>query len=285
MKRLFQRQQLCLLLLLTVLMLLPDDLHARSRGRNRNSGAAAAAAKRKQMISSIQAQIAEAKKVLAMAQSQVQMSQSEVNAAVGKLQGVASQLGSLNTEHDSQLRALHELEKKLLDGVPEGSPLDKADDLVEQKLEELDEAFHQATGIHQHDEPVSSAIRAEENRNLTSDQKMNLAQNPSYQLALKEVKDAVSDLEKCKKDVLTADSEWSRLHAAYIESSKELRSTKSNSQGTGLESLKAHQGLNKSKQLADAAKNYIAQGELKIRQLGGNPTPAPAPKSSSSKSK
>jgi chromosome segregation ATPase len=282
MKVFFQRQQIFLLLLLTVLMMLPNDLYARSRGRNRNSGAAAAAAKRKQMIASIQTQIAEAKKVLAMAESQVQLSQSEVNAAVGKLQGVSSQLNSMNTEHDAQLRALHELEKKLLDGVPEGSPLDNADDLLEQKLEELDEAFHLATGIHQHQEPVSSAIRAQENRNLTSNQKTELSLNPGYQTALQEVKDAVSNLEKCKREVLSSDSEWSRLHTAYVESSKELRSTKSNSQGTGLESLKAHQGLNKSKQLADAAKIFIAQGELKIRQLGGSPSPAPkAPKSSS----
>jgi chromosome segregation ATPase len=261
------------LLLLAALVFAPESAYARSRSRN--SGAAAAAAKRKQQIASIQNQIAEAKKVLAMAEGQVQMSQSEVNAAVGKLQGIAGELGSMKTEHDAQLRALHELETKLLDGQPDGSPLDKADDDVERKLQALDEAFHEATGIPQHKEPATSAIRAAEMRTLTAEQKSLLEISGSYQVAQKELKDAVSHLESCKLDVLKGDSDWNRLHNEYVEASKKMQATKGSSQGSGLESLKAHQGLTKSKKLADAARNAIAQGEMQIRQLGGNPN-APA---------
>lgn len=263
------------ILLLASLVLAPESAYARSRSRNRNSGAAAAAAKRQQQIATIQKQIAEAKKVLAMAEGQAQMSQTDVNAAVGKLQGISSELGSMKTEHDAQLRALHELETKLLDGQPDGSPLDKADDDVERKLQALDEAFHEATGIPQHKEPATSAIRAAEMRALTPEQKNLLEISGSYQTAQKELKDAVAHLESCKQDVLKADSEWNRLHNEYVEASKKMQAAKGVSQGSGLDSLKAHQGLNKSKKLAEAARNAIAQGELQIRQLGGNPN-APA---------
>jgi len=253
----------------------PESAHARSRSRSRNNSAAAAAAKRKQQIATIQKQIAEAKKVLAAAEGQVQMSQSEVNAAVSKLQGVAGELGSLKTEHDAQLRALHEVETKLLDSQPDGSPLDKAEDDVERKLQVLDLAFHEATGIPQHKEPPTSASRALELRSLTADQKNLLEINPGYQLAQKELKDAVAHLESCKMEVLKSDSEWNRLHDDYVAATKRINEAKSNSQGSGLDSLRAHQGLTKSKKLADAARQMIAQGEMQIRQLGGNPN-APA---------
>ena len=259
------------LLLLAALVIAPDSVYARSRSRNRNNSAAAAAAKRKQQIATIQKQITEAKKILAAAEGQVQMSQSDVNAAVSKLQGVAGELGSLKTEHDEQLRALHELETKLLDAQPEGSALDKADDDVERKLQALDITFHEATGIAQHVEPATSATRAAELRSLTADQKNLLEISPSYQVAQKELKDAVAYLESCRMEVLKGDSDWNRLHNEYVAATKKLQESKGNSQGSGLESLRAHQGLTKSKKLADAARQMIALGEMQIRQLGGNP--------------
>lgn len=262
--------RLLTLFLLVAALATPDSVYARSRS-NRNSGAAAAAARRKQQIASIQQQIAQAKQILAAAEGQVQMSQTDVNAAVSKLQGISSELSSMKTEHDAQLRALHELETKLLDGQPDGSPLDKADEMVDRKLQALDEAFHEATGIPQHKEPVTSAIRAAEMRTLTPDQKTMLETSGGYQVAQKELKDAVAELESCKMAVLKNDSEWNRLHGEYVDASKKIAQAKSSSQGSGLDSLRAHQGLTKSKNLADAARQAIAQGEMQIRQLGGNP--------------
>lgn len=273
------------LLLLAALVIAPESAYARSRSSNRNSGAAAAAARRKQQIASIQQQIAQAKQILAAAEGQVQMSQTDVNAAVSKLQGISSELSNMKTEHDAQLRELHELETKLLDGQPDGSPLDKADDDVERKLQALDEAFHEATGIPQHREPATSAIRAAEMRNLTAEQKAALEISAGYQVAQKELKDAVTHLESCKMDVLKADSGWNRLHGDYVDASKKMAATKSNSQGSGLDSLRAHQGLTKSKKLADAARNAIAQGEMQIRQLGGNPSASTTTKGSTTKKK
>ena len=271
--------------MLMALSILATSAQARSRSRNRNSGAAAAAAKRKAMIASLQLQIAEAKKVLAAAESNVQMSQSEVSAAVGKLQSIASEMKGMNTEHDSQLRALHEREKQVLDGVAEGSPLDKADDNLEDKLQALDHTFHSATGISQHEEPATSASRAAELRSLTPEQKKALEIHAGFLEAQKDVKNAVSNLEHEKMEVLKADSEWARLHAEYVESSKSLRSSKGQGQGAALDSLKAHQGLNKSQKLADAAREFIAQGELKIRQLGGTPASSSSSKGSSTSKK
>ncbi len=280
--------RLLTLFLLVTFLVTPESVNARSRSRsrNRNNGAAASAARRKQMIASIQSQVAQAKKFLASAESQVAMSQSEVNSAVGQLQGIASELSSMNTEHDAMLRQLHELETKLLDAQPDDSPLGKADDEVDRKLQALDDAFHQATGIPQHKESVTSAIRAAEMRNLTPEQKELLENSSSYKFAQSEVKSAVSHLETCRLDILKADSEWNRLHNDYIETSKKIQSAKGNSQGSGLSSLKANQGLAKSKNVADAARYAIAQGEMKIRQLGGNPNSVASnsKKSSSSKS-
>ena len=273
------------LLLLIACIATPDAVYARSRSRNRNSGAAAAAARRKQQIASIQQQIAQAKQVLAAAEGQVQMSQSDVNAAVGKLQGIASDLNSMKTEHDAQLRAMHERETKLLEGQPDGSPLDKADDMVERKLQALDEAFHEATGIPQHKEPATSAIRAAELRNLTKEQKDLLELSGSYQAAQKELKDAVAELEACKMAVLKGDSEWSRLHSDYIAATKKMNEAKSISQGSGLDSMKAHQGLTNAKKLADAARQVIAQGEMQIKQLGGSSSGATTNKGSTTKKK
>lgn len=277
--------RLLTLVLLAALIATPESVYARSRSSNRNSGAAAAAARRKQQIASIQQQIAQAKQILAAAEGQVQMSQNEVSAAVGKLQGIASDLNSMKTEHDAQLRELHELETKLLDGQPDGSPLDKADDAVEDKMQALDAAFHKATGVPTHSEPVTSAIRAAEMRNLSKDQKDALETDPAYQAAQKELKAALATLESCKREVLHANSDWNRLHDDYVEAGKKLAATKGSSQGSGLDSLKAHQGLTKSKKLADAARQAIAQGEMQIRQLGGNPNASTTTKGSTTTKK
>jgi len=275
--------RLLTLFLLVAVSAMPEAAYARSRSRN--NGAQAAAARRKQQIASIQQQIAQAKQILAAAEGQVQMSQTDVNAAVSKLQGISSELNNMKTEHDAQLRALHELETKLLDGQPDGSPLDKADELVERKLQALDEAFHEATGIPQHREPVTSAIRAAEMRILTPEQKALLETSGSYQVAQKELKDAVTELEACKLAVLKGDSEWNRVHGEYVDATKKMNESKSTSQGSGLDSLRAHQGLTKSKKLADAARQAIAQGEMQIRQLGGNPNASTTTKGSTTKKK
>lgn len=242
---------------------------ARGRGHHRGrSSAAAAAARKKQMIQTIQNQVAIARQVLAAAESQAAMSEKELSAARERITAARSEIEAAGSEERNAREELREIESSILGDQGPESPLGKAQAAIDEAQQAIDRELHRVVSLPEHALKLTAADRAADARLLSASDKETLRNDGQYQSALNGLEGAKRDFARIREDLLKRNPEWVAASKAVAEAHRKETRLKQDSNSGALPAMSTKRNLRTSQDVAAAARATIAQGEAMLRQLG-----------------
>ena len=270
---------LVIAVLLTGVFATDADAAKRRRHSSRRPSATTQAQKN-QAIKSIQQQVAAAQGVLSAAQSQTTMSQSQVSEAMSKLKKIRSDIEVAHDDVQQASKSLREIEAEIVAEQTPESEYGKAKTAFDDAQHASHLIIHRLAGLPGTIDANESRSGLDHLSGLTAEQQKELEADTAYQTAERQLQLAASTLKELRQKLFESDSDWTagqrELLDAKQRSSEETRQVKS----VGLESLRDQQQLNHAQQVAMEARRVIAQGEVRLRQLGAKQLPSKSSTSS-----
>lgn len=257
---------------LTALILVNSvSTEALARGRSHHRGrssAAAAAARKKQMIQSIQNQVAVARQVLAAAESQTAMSEQELGAVRERLVAARSEIEAAGSEERKAREELREIESSILSDQGPESPSGKAQAAVDEAQQALDRQLHRLVSLPEHAAELTAADRSADARLLSASDRGTVRNDAQYQSALGRLTSAKRDFAQIRDDLLKRTPEWIAASKAVAEAHQKESKLKQDGNTGAIRSMPAKRNLRTAQDVAAAARATVVQGEAMLRQLG-----------------
>ncbi len=196
------------------------------------------------------------------------MTKAEFNQAMSVLTKVRSDIDATHVDIASALKTLHAIEAEILDEQPEGSPWKQHLATIEQAKKESHTAIHRLLGLADHADSADSTLRLIETTKLTETQRKALDADPAYQSAEQRLANAAEQGKLLRKSLFEADADWVStnegvLHARQ-QSHAQDRELRTAAVTAGSEKIE----LGNEQRVAAMARAIIAQGEMRLRQLG-----------------
>ena len=233
---------LALALLVFLAALALCDAAFAAKPRRRNNGAAAAARK-KQMAASIRAQISAAQQVLAAAEAAGGASQAKLDEIRGRLSKAREAMAEAVDEERQARRHLREIEEKILAAQPSDSALGRAKAQLDDARAKLDDLRDRRGG----------------GKTINSD--------PEYRAAVEAVTAVRREYNEQRAIVLEKNQEWQDASESLRKMASEHRKEQAGA-GSALGAMGANRSLRNAQEIAAAARQVIAVGEARLRQMG-----------------
>jgi chromosome segregation ATPase len=228
-----------LVALVAVLALAEAAAAAQPRRRN---NAAAASARKKQMAASIRSQISAAQQVLAAAEAAGGASQAQLDEIRGRLSKAREAMAEAVDEERQARQHLRGLEEKILAAQPSDSALGRAKAQLDNARAKLDDLRDRRSG-----------------KTINSD--------PEYRAAVEAVTAARREYNEQGAIVLEKVQEWQDASENLRKMASEHRKEQAGA-GSALGAMGASRNLRNAQEIAAAARQVIAVGEARLRQMG-----------------
>ncbi len=245
--------------------------HYRSSSYHRNAAAMAQAQKR-QLISTLQMQLASANQLLASAESKSSMSQSSAFDSMTKLNLIRKEMESASAEAHDAFKELQMVEADILESQSDHSEFAEATKKVNEAKSNLHQVFHELaqTPVEKRDATDDSLFL--EMSRLPESQQTELKNNANFRFAKEQLAAAEQQVVDIRKKLFDGSKEWRNakrtLDSARVESHSEATKAKS----ATVNAKHQNQESNQLKNVVENAKLVIAQCETRLRQLGVKPT-------------
>ena len=228
----------------------PDAAFARPRS-NRNS-AAAAAARKKKTVESLRAQVAAAQQVLAAAEAAGGGAQAQLDEMRSRISGAREAMTEALDEEREVRKDLRELEEEILaDQAPESE-------------------FGRAQA-----RLAAARDAADKLRTRYGADRSGLQDDPNYLAVSETLREAKREFDRVRAAVLAKDADWQdatkKLRDLVAEHREEQKAG-----GGALGMMPAARSLRSAQEIAAAARQVIALGEARLRQLGEKVAPSTA---------
>lgn len=248
------------------------------RHHHKGASAGAVAAGKKQMIQTIQDQVAAARQVLAAAESQAAMSEQELGGLKERIAAARKEIEAAGSEERKAREELRAIESRILYAQGPESPLSKAQAAIDEAQQALDLELHRLVSLPEHAGKPTSADRSADSRLLSAGDKETLRNDAEYQSALRRLESAKRGFAQIREDWFKQDPDWVAASKAVAEADQKERKSKQEGKTGAMGSVPAKRNLRTAQDVAAAARATIAQGEAMLRQLGVRPSQANAPK-------
>jgi chromosome segregation ATPase len=213
-----------------------------------------------ELIASLRAEHAYARRLLAAAEGQITMSEAELNEAYQKLTSIRTDLEQARSDARDAEQELASLEKEIVETQGANSELARAQAALKNARAEADRLMRKLTGVN-------------DSAKLTKDQRALLDANGVYLTAKKELGQAARNVDRVKQKLFQADDRWKAARDDLKEAREATKKGRELSTTAGLGSLSDKQNLTTAKKVAAMARAVIALTEFRLRQLGASPYP------------
>lgn len=255
------------------LVLFSTTVDAQYRGHHRNSSYhrhanAIVQAQKKQMISMLQSQIVSANQVLANAESKSAMSQSLAYDAMSKLNQIRKEMETANSEMHEAFHELQMIEADIMAAQDDRSEFAEATRAVKISNQEVHRVFHNLTQIPEGEKISTDDSRLVEMSRLPESQRMAIKCNPDYKSAMDELSAAEQHVADIRKKLLENNKEWKGAKQTLDKARQESRAEIAKSKPASVTAAHQNQETQNLRSVIENAKLIVAQGELRLRQLG-----------------
>ncbi len=262
-----------------ILVLLSTTVEAQYRGHHRNSSyhrhaTAIAQAQKKQMISMLQSQVVSANQVLTNAESKSAMSQSLAYDAMSKLNQIRKEMETANSEVHEAFQELQMIEADILAAQNDRSEFAEATKAVKNSNQEVHRVFHQLTQTPEEEKISTDDSRLIEMSRLPETKRIEIKSNPDYRSAMDELSTADQHLADVRRKLFENSKEWKGAKRTLEKARQESRAEIAKAKPASLTAAHQNQETQNLRNVIENAKLMVAQGELRLRQLGAKPIPS-----------
>ena len=244
--------------------------HYRNSSYHRNAMAMVQAQKR-QMISMLQSQIVSANQVLANAESKSAMSQSLAYEAMSKLNQIRKEMESANSEVHEAFKELQMIEADILAGQADPSEFAQATKAVKNSNQEVHRVFHKLTQTPEEEKISTDDSRIVEMARLTESQRVKIKSDPDYKSATDELTAAEQHVADVRKKLFENSKEWKDAKRTLDKARQDSRAEIAKAKPASLAAAHQNQETQQLRNVIENAKLIVAQGDLRLRQLGAKP--------------
>ncbi len=261
------------------LVLLSTNVEAQYRGHHRNSSyhrhaTAIVQAQKKQMISMLQSQVVSANQVLANAESKSALSQSLAYDAMSKLNQIRKEMETANSEMHEAFHELQMIEADILAAQDDRSEFAGATKAVKDSNQEVHRVFHKLTQTPEGEKISTDDSRLVEMFRLPESQRMAIKSNPDYKSAIDELSTAEQHVADIRKKLFENSKEWRDAKHTLDKARQESRAEIAKAKPASMTAAHQNQETQNLRSVIENAKLIVAQGELRLRQLGAKPLPS-----------
>jgi chromosome segregation ATPase len=245
--------------------------HYRSSSYHRNAAAMAQAQKR-QLVSTLQMQLATANQLLANAESRSSISQSSAYDAMNKLNMIRKEMESASAEAHDAFKELQMVEADIMESQSDHSEFAEATKKVNEAKSNLHQVFHElAKTPVENRESTDNSLFLEMSR-LPESQQTELKNNDSFRFAKEQLADAEQKVIDIRKKLFDGSKEWRNAKRTLDSARAESHSEAAKAKTATVTAKHQSQESNQLKNVVENAKLVIAQCETRLRQLGVKPT-------------
>ena len=256
-----------------IVLLSTTTVKAQYRSYYRNSSyhrhaIAIAQAQKQQMIGMLQSQVVSANQVLANAESRSSMSQSLAYEATSKLNQIRKEMESANSEVHNAFQELKMIEADILAGQSDQSEFVQATKAVKDSNQEVHRVFHKLTQTPEEEKISTDDSRIVEMSRLPELQRIKIKNDPDYKSAMDELASRELHVADVRKKLFEDRKEWKDAKRILDKARQESRSEIAKSKPASMAAAHQNQETQQLRNVIENAKFIIAQGELRLRQLG-----------------
>lgn len=227
--------------------------------------AAIAQAQRSQMIRALKSQVSAANQVLKTAESQSAATSADVAALMRNLDGIRRDMESAHNDIHEAAKELRLVEADILDDQPADSDFAKA---------EQEQAEANAALVHLADSYAPEASEKELTtwsdllEKLPKPKLDAIKADPEFGKLIENLRASESQLAAVRKKVFESDAKWIAAKKALDKASRHSRSEIPNPRPDAVKVQTEKQELRQLQIVVENARALVAQGELRLHQLG-----------------
>ena len=244
--------------------------HHRSSSYHRHANSQVQAQKA-QMIKLLQSQVVLANQVLTNATSKSTMSQSLAYEAMSNLNRIRKEIETAHADVHHASQEVHMIEADILASQDDHSAFAKATNAVDNFNQEVHRVFHKLAQTPEEETNSTDGTRKVEMSRLPESQRIMIKNDSEYKLAIDRLSTAEQHVLDVRKKLIENSKEWRdakrNLDKARQDSREEIQKAKPLSIAAANQNQETMQLQN----VIENAKLIVAQGEMRIRQLGAKP--------------
>ncbi|MCA9073302.1 MAG: hypothetical protein KDA84_30470, partial [Planctomycetaceae bacterium] len=216
-----------------------------------------------------------AKKVLAAAESKANMSQSELQQAMANLSAIETELDNVQDEVQEATKALRETEDEITKAQGRNSELGKAQVALDRAKNRSHQIIHEILRLPPHEDEDTegrSQARLTDLAKLSTSQRQTLESDARYKEVLDKLHEAGQQVERTKKTLFEANTDWNAAHEELVNAQQKLREERKQAKTSGAETSRSKLKVKNVQSVAATARAIIAQGEARLKMLSRMPS-------------
>ncbi len=264
------------LALILFLSLSTTSVEAQYRSHHRTSSyhrhaTANIQAQKKQMINMLQSQVAMANQVLANAESKSAMSQSIAYEAMSKLNHIRQEIETANAEVHNAFEEVQMIEADILAEQASNSEFAEATKAVGLCNQEVHRVFHSLAHTPEDEKISTEDSRFVEMSRLPESQRITIKSDPEYKFVTEQLAKAEQHVVDVRKKLFEGSKEWRDAKRTLDKARQDAREEMAKTKPATMAATHQNQEAQQLRNVIENAKLIVAQGELRLRQLGAKP--------------
>ena len=244
--------------------------HHRSSSYHRHATANIQAQK-KQMINMLQSQVSVANQVLANVESKSAISQSMAIEAMSKLNHVRQEIETANAEVHNAFEEVQMIEADILAEQADNSDFADATKAVGLCNQEVHRVFHRLAHTLDDERISTDDARFVEMSRLPESQRITIKSDPEYKFVTEQLSKAEQHLVDVRKKLFEGSKEWRDAKRALDKARQDAREEMAKTKPATMATAHQNQESQQLRNVIENAKLIVAQGEIRLRQLGAKP--------------
>ncbi len=264
------------LALILFLSLSTTSVEAQYRSHHRTSSyhrhaTANIQAQKKQMINMLQSQVAMANQVLANAESKSAMSQSIAYEAMSKLNHIRQEIETANAEVHNAFEEVQMIEADILAEQAGNSEFAEATKAVGLCNQEVHRVFHSLAQTPEDEKISTEDSRFVEMSRLPESHRITIKSDPDYKFVTEQLAKAEQHVVDVRKKLFEGNKEWRDAKRTLDKARQDAREEMAKTKPATMAATHQNQEAQQLRNVIENAKLIVAQGELRLRQLGAKP--------------
>lgn len=244
--------------------------HHRSSSYHRHATAMVQAQKA-QMINVLQSQVVLANQILINAESKSAMSQSLAYEAMSKLNHIRKEMESAHADVHHAFQEVQMIEADILAGQDDHSEFAEATRAVDNSNQEVHRVFHKLAQTPEEESISTNDTRLVEMSRLPESERIKIKNDSEYKLAINQLSIAEQQVLVVRKKLMENSKEWRDAKRNLDKTRHDSREEIEKAKPLSIAASNKNQETLQLRNVVENAKLMVAQGELRLRQLGAKP--------------
>ncbi len=228
-------------------------------------------AQKMQMINMLQSQVAMANQVLANAESKSAISQSIAYEAMSKLNHIRKEIETANGEVHNAFEEVQMIEADILAEQAGNSEFAEATKAVGLCNQEVHRVFHSLAQTPEDEKTSTEDSRFVEMSRLPESQRITIKSDAEYKFVTEQLAKAEQHVVDVRKKLFEGSKEWRDAKRTLDKARQDAREEMAKTKPATMAATHQNQEAQQLRNVIENAKLIVAQGELRLRQLGAKP--------------